>query len=575
MRRLCIVLAACAHAPTAKSSVDANARASAVADQVLHVSFVRFIGLPTSLRIPGERFDTLPPSSLAEVRALTQREDELQRQLAAIDPAAVTDPSARLALAIARDRLDSSIRARVCRDELWGLSPASNGWQVSLGNVAQLQPVGSDDLRAQALARFGKLPRFIDDQIETLREGLRLGYAAAAPSVRAVLAQIAALEAMPVEDSPFFSPATHDATPAFREQFTALVRDGITPALHRYHEFLEREYLPHARRTTGISGQPDGDACYRAALREYTTLELDPREVHALGLRRLDELEAEMREITQRAFGSTDLAAIMQRLRSDPALVYRDKDDITRQTESALARARAALPTAFHLLPRADFVLEPIPAYQEKAASPYYMAAALDGSRPAAYRVRYYDPQHQSRANGEAIAFHEVLPGHHLQLSIAHERAEIPAIARYAFMPAFSEGWGLYAERLADEMHLYSDDIARLGMLSLAAVRAVRLVVDTGLHAQGWDRQKAIDMMVQHTTFAPEQAAAEIDRYIAWPGQATAYTVGYLEIMKLRDEAKHALGSRFDLREFHDRVLEHGAVPLPVLRAYLEAWIRR
>jgi len=225
-------------------------------------------------------------------------------------------------------------------------------------------------------------------------------------------------------------------------------------------------------------------------------------------------------------------------------------------------------------LPKADFVLEPIPAYQEKAASPYYMMAALDGSRPAAYRVRYYEPTHQSRANGEAIAFHEVLPGHHLQDAIASERTELPGMARFLIISGFSEGWGLYSERLADELHLYSDDIARLGMLSMAAVRAVRLIVDTGIHTQGWDRQKAIDLMMQHTTFNADQSAAEIDRYISWPGQATSYLVGEREITRLREHARAALGARFDLREFHDRVLEHGTVPLTLLRRYIEDWIK-
>jgi uncharacterized protein (DUF885 family) len=569
-----LTLVSCAHAPATRTSQDANARARAVADAALEQDFERFPLLVTMLRVPGVKHETLGPSSLADVRAFEQHEDALQKEAAAIDLAAVTDPNARLGLELARDQFERSQRLRVCHEELWRVSPAITGWPVWIGNTAQLQPVGTEPLRAQALARFGKVATYIDDQIATLREGVKRGYTAAQPSVVAVIAMITALEQMPVEQSPFYSPATRDTDPAFRDRLAAIVRDQITPALHRYRTFLADEYLPHARTTPGVSALPDGDACYRAALRYYTSIDLDPRDVHELGVRRLAELETEMKEITQRVFGTTDLATVMRKVKTDPEYTYRDKDDITKQTETALARARAALPTAFHLLPKADFVLEPIPAYQEKAASPYYMQAALDGSRPGAYRVRYYDPTHQSRSNGEAIAFHEVVPGHHLQLTIANERAELPGLARYVISFAYSEGWGLYSERLADELHLYSDDIERLGMLSMAALRAVRLIVDTGIHAQGWDRQKAIDLMVEHTTFSADQAAAEIDRYISWPGQATSYVIGEREITKLREEAKQALGPRFDLREFHDRVLEHGAVSLPILRRYVEAWIK-
>jgi uncharacterized protein (DUF885 family) len=570
-----LVAAACAHSPATRPAPDANARALVVSDAVLHHAFAKYVAFPTSLRMPGERFDTMPPSSLAEVRAYRDREDALGRELAAIDAAGLTDANAKLALELARDYLDRSKALRVCRDELWAVSPASNGWQVGMGNLAMIQPVGTDDLRAQALARFGRLPSFIDDQIATLREGLKLGYAAAEPSVQAALAQISALEQMPVEQSPFFSPAARDTDPAFRDKLATLVRDQIDPALHRYRTFLADEYLPHARKTAGVASLPSGEACYRAALRYYTSLDLDPREVHELGVRRLAELEGEMKDIAQRSFGTSDVPALLQKLKTDPQYTYRDKDDITKQTEAALARARAAMPQAFGLQPKADFVLAPIPSYQEKAASPYYLGAALDGSRPAEYRVRYYEPTKQSRANGEAIAFHEVIPGHHLQVTIAHERSMLPSIARFLILSGYSEGWGLYAERLADELHLYSGDVERLGMLSLAALRAVRLIVDTGMHVQGWDRQKAIDMMMQHTTFNADQSAAEIDRYIAWPGQAASYMIGEREITRLREQAKQALGPRFDLRAFHDRVLEHGTIPLSLLRRYIEDWIKR
>jgi uncharacterized protein (DUF885 family) len=231
------------------------------------------------------------------------------------------------------------------------------------------------------------------------------------------------------------------------------------------------------------------------------------------------------------------------------------------------------MPKAFHLMPQAGVKIEPIPTFQEKSSAPHYLPSEIDGSRPATYRIRLYQPEQQSKVMGETTAFHEPIPGHHLQIAIAVEHKALPAMARFWFYSGFSEGWALYAERLAGELGLFSDDAARLGMLSAESWRAVRLIVDTGLHALGWDRQRAIDLLLLHTELSPDQAAAEIDRYIAWPGQATSYMVGYLEIRALRAQAERELGPKLDLRAFHDRVLENGQVPLTVLRRYVERWI--
>jgi uncharacterized protein (DUF885 family) len=218
-------------------------------------------------------------------------------------------------------------------------------------------------------------------------------------------------------------------------------------------------------------------------------------------------------------------------------------------------------------------VLEPIPAFQERTAAAHYLQAALDGSQPAAYRVRLYEPTRQSWAIGESTAFHEIVPGHHLQIALANENAELPEIARFLFTSGFSEGWALYAEQLADELGLYSGPADRLGMLSNRAWRAVRMVVDPGLHVLGWERERAIEFLLAHTALSPEQAAQEIDRYIAWPGQAPSYLLGYEEILALRREAEQRLGERFDLRAFHDTVLGSGGATLPMLQQRVRDWL--
>jgi uncharacterized protein (DUF885 family) len=281
-----------------------------------------------------------------------------------------------------------------------------------------------------------------------------------------------------------------------------------------------------------------------------------------------------MKEIAARSFGSAEVPALLDRLRTDPAYRYRDRDEMMTQARATIAKARAAMPRAFGLLPPDDVEVEPIPEFLEKTAAAHYQRAAIDGSRAATFRIRLYQADQQSKVLGESVAFHEAIPGHHLQTDIASHRGDaVPALLRFGFNSGYGEGWALYAEQLADELGLYSSDADRLGMLSNRAWRAVRLIVDTGIHALGWDRQRAIDTMLAHTATSPDMAAAEVDRYIAWPGQACAYMLGYLTITSLRDEARRELGARFDLRAFHDRVLEDGAVPLPVLERWVRAWI--
>jgi uncharacterized protein (DUF885 family) len=282
-----------------------------------------------------------------------------------------------------------------------------------------------------------------------------------------------------------------------------------------------------------------------------------------------------MKALADRSFGGIDVKALLARFRNDAQYRYKDRDEMMALANGAIARAKAALPHAFGLLPPDDVTVEPIPDFLAKTWNAGYNSAALDGSHPATYRIRLYQPEQQSRVMDEGTAFHEAVPGHHLQINIALHRPGVPAIARELINIGYGEGWALYAEGVADELGLYSGDADRMGMLSNRAWRAVRVIVDTGIHALGWDRQKAVDTLLAHTALSQDQADSQVDRYIAWPGQACAYMIGYLEITRLRAEAQQALGARFDLRAFHDRVLEDGAMPLPALRAKIETWARR
>jgi uncharacterized protein (DUF885 family) len=559
--------------PTAAAD-DAAARALAIADAVVDDQLAHAPQSVTQLRMPGARYDWWDDESPAEIARTEAHQDELLAGLVAIDRGRLGESPAGLAYDIAKETLEAKKQARVCRLELWGTLRPLYNLLTRLTDTAEAQPVGTPDLRAQALVRFSRVPALLDAHVANLREGMRTGYLQADVNVRQVLEQTERLAQGAPEASPFYGLAERDGDAEFRGKVRTLVEQTIDPAIRKYHDFLETEYLPHARKAFGVSANPRGEECYRAELRLSTTLPLTPKDVHESGFAELAHVESEMKALSDRSFGGADLATLRERFRTSPEYRHHDADSVMKQATAAIARAKAAMPRAFAILPPDDVGIEPIPKFQERTASAHYLQAALDGSRPGTYRVRLYRAEEQSVVVGESTAFHETIPGHHLQLDIALTRTENPRAAKFLFNSGFGEGWGLYAERLADELGLYSDDASRFGMLSNAAWRACRLVVDSGIHAFGWDRDKAIAFLLDHTAMPRTQAAQEVDRYISWPGQATSYMTGYLEIHRLRVEAEKALGSRFDLRAFHDRVLGGGSVPLPVLRARVEAWIR-
>jgi len=297
--------------------------------------------------------------------------------------------------------------------------------------------------------------------------------------------------------------------------------------------------------------------------------------VHATGQAEILKLDAEMKTIAERSFATSEVPNLLERLRTDKKYLFKNREDLIAYSQAALGRSKAAMPGWFGLMPKADVVIQPYPKFREKSGPNEYNPPAEDGSRPAVFFINAYQAETKSRAPAESTAFHETIPGHHLQGAIALERKEIHPIGRYLGNAGYQEGWALYTERLAEEMKLYSGDVDRLGMLSSQALRAARLVVDSGLHALGWTRQQAIDFMLAHTAEPKDDIVSEVDRYIIYPGQATAYMLGALEIAKARETAKQTMGQRFDIKMFHDRVLEDGAVPVSFLRDKIQAWSKR
>src|SRR5580700_6798505 len=544
----------------------------ALADTYLAAYFERTPELITLYGIPGHRQDKLTDNSLEAWKAWEAREDAWLAEAKQIDPATIGAPPLRATYALVREALEGPIALRACRNELWTVSQFVNGWQVQYGYLVTIQPVGTEKARQDALARWGTLPKFIDTEISNLREGIKLGYTAPKGNVRITIDQMNTLVAGPISASPFDSPAVRDKTPEFVKQFDALVSDQINPAFKKYRDFLQHEYLPAARESIAVSAIPNGAACYDASVRFHSSLPIPASQVHATGLKMVDQINAEMKDISEHSFQTSDVPALLEKLRTDKKYTFKNREELIAYSQAALARAKVGARPVFGLWPKADVVIQPYPAFREKNGPNEYNSPAEDGSRPGVFLINAYQPEKHSRVEDESTAFHETIPGHHLQGAVALERKEIHPIGRYLGNSGYGEGWGLYSERLADELKLFSSDVERLGMLSDQQLRAVRLVVDSGIHTRGWTRKQAIDYMLAHTAENEHDATAEIDRYIIYPGQAASYMLGMIEIRKARDFAEEKQGARFDIKAFHDRVLEDGAVPLTFLKEKIERW---
>jgi uncharacterized protein (DUF885 family) len=553
---------------------EAARRLDALADEYFHDWVQTFPLAGVILGVPETQNDRLGDNSLAAGRAWERKEDRWLERLRRIDARALDGRPEETTYGVLLETLEAARESRVCHGEYWPINQQS-GFQIFLPVLSQLQPVETAALRAQALARWRAMPRYIDTEIASLREGLRQGYSLPRANAEAVLEQLDAILALPPAESPFAGLAQRDSAPGFRDAVVRIVAQAITPAVRRYRAFLASDYIPRARKTTAISALPNGEQCYRATMRTFTTVDLDPRTVYQLGLDQMAQIDAEMRAMAERSFGTDDVPALLERLRSDPENTFKTRDEIIQTAEQAVVRAKSAMPRWFGRLPKTAFIVEPCQPYEEKSGCPdSYVPGTPDGSRPGRYRINAGTPASQPRAGAEGTAFHEGIPGHHMETSLARERPNAHPITRYLFFSGYSEGWALYAERLADEMGLYSSDLARFGELGEQALRAARLVVDPGLHVFGWSRQQAIDYMLAHTVESRAVIESEADRYIASPGQATAYMIGRLEIERLRRESEERLGAAFDIREFHDKVLENGSVPLALLRSHIEAWLR-
>jgi uncharacterized protein (DUF885 family) len=567
------VAAACNTAPPGPGPDQVAKAANAVADNYLHSYLDAFPENALAIGARDPHPSQLGDHSLAALKKWEQREDELLAELKKIDIKPIENDPEAVTYRFLQHLLESAQGFRVCKTELWNVSPTWTGWQASLPVLAGMQSTTQPAAQQDALARWSQMPKWLDDEIANLQEGLKQGYSAPKGNVKSVIEQVDAMLAAPVKDSPFVQMAKADAPAAFRNRLEELEKTQIRPAIAKYRTFLSATYLPAAREAIGVTANPQGQACYGAAVKYHATVDMTAQQIHDLGLAQMAKITAEMKEIGRRSFNTDDPKALLTLVKTDPKYRFKSRDELIKFAEAAVERAKNAMPKAFGNVPSAPVIVEPYPAFLEKTAPGGQAVPPTADGKPGKYLLNAYKATEQSRAGLESTAFHETYPGHHLQGAVALEKENLHPIQRYFFLSGFGEGWGLYSERLADEMGLFSGDVDRLGLLSNEALRAARLVVDSGMHVLGWTRQQAIDYVLAHTTETDARAAAEIDRYIAVPGQATAYMIGALEIRKLREEAKAKLGSRFDIKAFHDVVLEDGSLPFWVLRMKIDRWV--
>jgi uncharacterized protein (DUF885 family) len=506
---------------------------------------------------------------LAEARAIPENDLDSADQLT------------RVALI---DYMDGLLAENGCHLEEWNVDPLA-GPHIEFMNIESYQPIRSFAEAQAMVKRWRAMGAYLDQTLANWKVGLAHDKVAPLEAVKKVVGNVKETLAEPDSQWALLHPlkvAHADWTDAQRAEFanglTAAVHESVRPALERYARFLETEIQPKARpqEKSGIMNVAGGLDAYRKLIKLHTSLDLPPEEIHQIGLAEVARINAEMEDLGQKVFGTRDRAAILERLRTDKSLYFKTPDEVEAKAESALAKAKAAIPQWFGILPKADCVVTPMLEHEAKVSTiAYYRQPATDGSRPGTYYINTWAPETRPRYEAEALAYHESIPGHHLQIAIAQELTGIPEFRKHVGVTAFVEGWGLYSERLADEMGLYSSDLDRMGILSFDGWRACRLVVDTGIHAKGWSRQQAIDYMLANTALAENNIVNEVDRYIAWPGQALAYKLGQREILRVRDEAKKALGPKFDIKRFHDVVLRNGGVSLASLRHEVDAYIAR
>jgi len=514
------------------------------------------------------RHDGMEDNTPASRMAAKAFVDEMLKELESIDAISLTGRPEWITHAYLLQELRASAAQRVCRTELWNVNQMG-GWHSGYSQIAKLQPIGTAEFRQQSRSRWSKMAAFIDQEISNLRRGLDYNYSAPKTVVQRVIDQIDGMLALEVEESPFYSPAARDNDQRFAAVMHSIVADQINPALQRYRDYLNDEYMPEARAELSVTANPGGRACYEASLRAYTTLDRSGKEVYELGKATVAANKARVIELGKIAYGLDDFKAIIDAAKADPTDSFTSEEELLQFSRDMVQRAQSEMPDWVAKMPDQAVEVVPFEKHEEGTGmSAHYRPGNAD--RPGEYRIPLYQPEVQSRGNAEATAFHEAWPGHHLQVAVGQAVEGLHPISQIIWFSGPGEGWARYSEALAEEMGLYT---TTTGPIRRRAWPARGMVVDPGIHLFGWSREEAIEFMNESGRFPDSFGDQMVDRIAILPGQLTAYDSGGLEILALRKLAEDAMGEDFDIREFHQRILENGTIPLIQLRAHIEVWI--
>ncbi|MBU2222737.1 MAG: DUF885 domain-containing protein [Gammaproteobacteria bacterium] len=528
------------------------------------------------------RYDSeeLPDMSESTLAAANQQRQQLITELAAVDVKTLSEQN-QINHNILMYRLQNQVDEYTYGDRYMPLT-AESGFHSDLTFMvsgSQIKTLGDAE---KYLKKISSVPRYMAQQTELMRQGIRQGYTQPKAVFTGYEQGILSFIQTDIDQSVFFRPFLKPVASipetqwqALQTQARTIISQQIQPAYQQYYDFFVSEYLPAARDNIAANSLPDGAAFYQNRLEHYTTLKMTPAEVHQIGLQEVARIRAEMAQVIKQTGFKGTFAEFIQFLRTDKQFYVTTPDQLLKEASFIAKKIDAQLPTLFNTLPRTPYGVEAVPA----EIAPKYTTGRYSGGRePGAagfYWVNTYALDRRPLYELEALTLHEAVPGHHLQVALANEQANLPSYRRSFYTSAFGEGWGLYSEFLGLEVGFYQDPYSNFGRLTYEMWRACRLVVDTGMHTMGWSRQQAIDFLASNTALSMHNVTTEVDRYISWPAQALSYKLGELTIKRLRAEAEKALGNKFDVRQFHDVVLQNGSLPLPVLEQQIAKYIRQ
>ena len=540
-----------------------------IADEILDATMLRYPSMPTFYSIENHRHDQLFDNSLDALDQWKVKEDQWLEELDAIGEPEEVGSRDWVTFGIIYESLAASRDARVCRKELWETS-TTTAWYTGLPFIFDIQPLDSANLKRQALNRLGQVSHFIDREIQNLTIGLSQGYSSPRITVEAVPSEVRMLLE---PNSPFLLMGERAEDEEFNNQVKEIFNDEIAPAIRRYAQFIENKYLKQARDNISISSNPNGSECYPALIRSFSTIQPTADEIHDLGLKQIALIRSEMSVLLDEHFSGESIESFLRRINTDKEFTFRSEKEVVQYSRDALQAAKDKMSQVFELKPKADVLVKPYPEYAASGVGEYH-SSSEDGTRPGIFYIAVKDPENRSRASQLSTLYHETYPGHHMQGAIALELGnKVHPLVRYTYNAGYSEGWALYSERLAEELGLYKTPLDLMGMLSDQAARAARLVVDSGIHTKGWTRQQAVDYMLNNTGWAEVDIQSDINRYISWPAQANAYMLGMIELRNLRLYSEKELGNKFDIRQFHNRLLENGSMTLPMTNQAVMHWV--